>query len=126
MERDRYHPERLDIGLHSLETRDTSGRGTASFCVPGPHGPPMNLLDTLALFGAAALAAPIGLLGVEFVVGGRTLVGVAFLAIAAGMVLVEKYVLTPRDVPGMVAQRLVSRVAKAPESDGDSDSDREA
>ena len=47
----------------------------------------MNLLDTLALFGAAALAAPIGLLGLEFLVGGRTLIGVGFLAVAAALVV---------------------------------------
>ena len=33
----------------------------------------MDILDTVALFGAAALAAPVGLLGVEFLVGGRAL-----------------------------------------------------
>jgi hypothetical protein len=60
----------------------------------------MDLLDMLALFGAAALAAPIGLLGVEFVVGGRTLVGVAFLAIAAALVVGIIYRPDPVDIVG--------------------------
>ena len=60
----------------------------------------MDLLDTLALFGAAALAAPIGLLGVEFLVGGRTLVGVGFLAIAAALVVGIIYRPDPVDVVG--------------------------
>ena len=46
----------------------------------------MNLLDTLALFGTVALAAPIGMLGVEFLVGGRTGAGVGFLAVALALV----------------------------------------
>lgn len=46
----------------------------------------MNLLDTLTLFGTVALAAPIGLLGVEFLVGGRTAAGVGFLAVALALV----------------------------------------
>lgn len=46
----------------------------------------MKLLDTLTLFGTVALAAPIGLLGVEFLFGGRLVAGVGFLAIAAGLV----------------------------------------
>jgi hypothetical protein len=46
----------------------------------------MDLLDTLTLFGTVALAAPIGLLGVEFLVGGRTVAGVGFLAIALALV----------------------------------------
>jgi hypothetical protein len=46
----------------------------------------MNILDTLGLFATVALAAPIGLLGVEFLVGGRTVAGVGFLAVAVGLV----------------------------------------
>ena len=46
----------------------------------------MNLLDTLTLFGTVALAAPIGLLGAEFLVGGRTAAGIGFLAVALALV----------------------------------------
>ena len=46
----------------------------------------MKLIDTIALFGAVALAAPIALLGIEFIVGGRLLAGLGFLAVAAGLV----------------------------------------
>ncbi|PSQ15037.1 hypothetical protein BRD02_07665 [Halobacteriales archaeon QS_8_69_73] len=60
----------------------------------------MNVLDTVALFGAAALAAPVGLLGVEFLVGGRTAAGVGFLAVAAGLVVGVLYRPDPVDVVG--------------------------
>lgn len=46
----------------------------------------MNLVDTLTLFGTVVLAAPIGLLGVEFLADGRLAAGVGFLAVAAGVV----------------------------------------
>ena len=46
----------------------------------------MNLLDTLTLFGTVALAAPIGLLGAELLLGGRTVAGVGFLAVAVALV----------------------------------------
>jgi len=46
----------------------------------------VNILDTLTLFGTVALAAPIGLLGVEFLVGGRTAAGVGFVAVALALV----------------------------------------
>ena len=46
----------------------------------------MNLIDTLTLFGTVALAAPIGLLGIEFLLGGRTLAGAGFLAVALALV----------------------------------------
>lgn len=60
----------------------------------------MNILDTLALFGAVALAAPIGLLGVEFLVGGRTLLGAAFLAVSGGLVVGILYRPDPVDIIG--------------------------
>ena len=63
----------------------------------------MNVLDTLALFGAVALAAPIGLLGVEFLVDGRTLAGAAFLAVSGGLVVGVLYRPDPLDVVGGTA-----------------------
>lgn len=46
----------------------------------------MNLLDTLTLFGTVVLAAPIGLLGVEFLFEGRLIVGAGFLFVAFALV----------------------------------------
>ena len=51
----------------------------------------MGLLDTVALFGTVALATPMALIGVDFLWSGRTIEGVAFLAIAAGFVLAQQY-----------------------------------
>ena len=78
----------------------------------------MNVLDTVALFGAAALAAPVGLLGVEFLVGGRTLAGAAFLAVAAGLVVGVLYRPDPVDVVGGRALEWLG-------SDGGDDADPE-
>ena len=63
----------------------------------------MDVLDTLALFGAAALATPIGLLGIEFLVDGRTLAGAAFLAVSGGLVAGVLYRPDPLDVVGGTA-----------------------
>ncbi|WP_181690873.1 hypothetical protein [Natronomonas sp. LN261] len=47
----------------------------------------MKLLDTLTLFGTVALAAPIGLLGIEeLLVGGRPIVGGGFVFVAGALV----------------------------------------
>ena len=45
----------------------------------------MGLIDTISLYGTAVLAIPIALLGVEFLVRGRTLAGVGFLALGLGL-----------------------------------------
>ena len=78
----------------------------------------MNVLDTVALFGAAALAAPVGLLGVEFLVGGRTAAGVGFLAVAAGIVVGVLYRPDPVDIVG-------GRALNWLQSDGGDDADPE-
>lgn len=46
----------------------------------------MKLLDTLTLFGTVVLAAPIGLLGVEFLLEGRLIAGAGFLFVALALV----------------------------------------
>lgn len=76
----------------------------------------MNLLDTLALFGAAALAAPIGLLGVEFLADGRILLGAGFLAIAVALLAGIVYRPDPVDVVG---GRIVGWLQSGAGKDGD-------
>ncbi len=89
-----------------------------------------GIIGLVQLAATLILAIPVALLGLQFLTRGEVLGGATFLAIAAGMVLVEKYVVTPRDLPGLLAERVVGRVAKEPEpepdSDSDSDSDRES
>ncbi|CCQ35390.1 uncharacterized protein Nmlp_1180 [Natronomonas moolapensis 8.8.11] len=71
----------------------------------------MELLDTLALFGTVALAAPIGLLGAEFLVGGRTVSGVGFLAVALALVAGGYFRPSPKSI-------VAGRVADAATTDG--------
>ena len=73
----------------------------------------MNLLDTVSLFGMAVLAAPIGLLGAEFLLGGRLALGAGFLTIA-GALLAGGY-FRP-SLKGIVADTVVDVAA-----DGDRD-----
>lgn len=74
----------------------------------------MNLLDTIGLFGAVVLAAPIGLLGIEFLVDGRTLVGMGFLAVA--LVLVVGSYLKP-SLSGIVAGTVLEKVPEEGDDD---------
>jgi hypothetical protein len=52
----------------------------------------MGIIDTISLAGTLVLALPIGMLGVEFLVGGRTAMGVGFVAIAAALVIGQHYI----------------------------------
>ena len=83
-----------------------------------PHSR-MDLMDTLTLFGTVALAAPIGLLGAEFLLGGRVALGVGFLVVAVGLVVGGYF---RPSLKGIAA----GTVADAIEEDGDGTDDEEA
>jgi hypothetical protein len=78
-----------------------------------------GIIGLVQLAATLVLAVPVALLGLQFLTRGETLAGVAFLAIAAGMVLVEEYLVTPRDLPAAVVERVVGRVAKEPETESE-------
>lgn len=80
----------------------------------------MNVIDTITLAGSLILALPIGMLGVEFLVTGRPVAGVGFVAVAAALVLGQHY-LEP-DVKGRIAGGVVDLVVP----DGDDGPDEPA
>ncbi len=80
----------------------------------------MDLFDTVTLLGALVLALPIGMLGVEFLVGGRVLEGVGFLGVAAALLLGQHYLGTP-SIKKRVAGTVLNRVS----GDGDDDGEGE-
>ena len=84
----------------------------------------MNLLDAVSLAVAVAFAAPAALLGVETLLADDP-TGWVFLAFAAGIVAFERYVVTPDDVPAMLAQKTTSAVLEEP-ADGQRDDERES
>lgn len=76
-----------------------------------------GILETIGLAAALVLAVPIALFGAEHLVRGELLAGVLYLGIAVGLVLVEQYLTTPTDVPGLVAEKTVGKVTKTDEPD---------
>jgi len=75
----------------------------------------LGLLETVGVAGSLVFAIPLGIYAVERLLGGDTVGGGAFLAIAALMVLLPKYLTTPGDLPGMAAERAVEGVVADPE-----------
>ena len=76
-----------------------------------------GILETIGLAAALVLAVPIALFGAEHLVRGELLAGVLYLGIAVGLVLVEQYLTTPTDVPGLVVEKTVGKVTKTDEPD---------
>jgi hypothetical protein len=76
-----------------------------------------GIVGTLQLLGTLVLAAPLALLGVQFLVSGRHLMGGLFVALAVAMVGLEEYLTTPQDVPAKVAERAVGGVVEDEEGE---------
>lgn len=79
----------------------------------------MGILNTLGLVVTLAFALPVALLGIQFLLTGRTVFGVALCVVAVLMVVVKQYVTTPDDVPMAAAEKAAGAVVK--EEDRDSD-----
>ena len=76
-----------------------------------------GILGTLQLAATLVFALPVGLLGVQFLMDGKTLLGGGFLGVAVLMVVLEEYLTTPTDVPGAVAEKTLGKVVKTPDDD---------
>lgn len=68
-----------------------------------------GIVDFLEFAAAVVLAAPVGLLGLILFTDGDAVGGVAFLAIAVGMVAIDRYVIAPRDLVADLVSDLVGR-----------------
>ncbi|MBP1985771.1 DUF7533 family protein [Halolamina salifodinae] len=77
----------------------------------------LGLLETVGLAASLVFAIPLGIYAAERLLGGETLIGGAFLAVAVLMVLLPKYLTTPGDLPGKVAERAVGGVVADPEDE---------
>ncbi|MDS0476629.1 hypothetical protein [Natrinema sp. 1APR25-10V2] len=78
-----------------------------------------GIIDTIKLAGTLVLALPAALAGVQLLLDGQTNFGVALVALAVGLVVVQHWLTLPTDIPELLAKRVVGTVAKEPETDPD-------
>jgi hypothetical protein len=74
-----------------------------------------GILDLVGLAATLVFAIPVGLLGAQMLAGGQAVWGTALLGVAVLMVVVEEYVITLGDIPSLLAEETVERVAEPPE-----------
>ncbi|WP_312910130.1 DUF7533 family protein [Natronosalvus caseinilyticus] len=74
-----------------------------------------GLIDTIKLAGILVFAIPAGLAGLELAMRGNTLVGGALVGLAIMLVVIDHYLTTPGDIPGMVASRVAGKAVRDPE-----------
>ncbi|ELY92851.1 hypothetical protein C483_06877 [Natrialba hulunbeirensis JCM 10989] len=81
-----------------------------------------GIIDTIKLAGVLILALPAALAGLEFVfIRGDAGTGGILIGLAVGLVVVERWLTMPSDVPGLVAKRAAGTVIGDPESESADD-----
>lgn len=70
-----------------------------------------GIIDTIKLAGVLVLALPAALAGLEFVfLRGQTTTGAILLGLAGGLIVVERWMTLPSDIPGLVAKRVAGPI----------------
>ncbi len=80
-----------------------------------------GIIDTITFAGTLILAVPAALAGLELVARGNTVVGATLVGLAVGLVVLERYLTSPTDLPGLLAKRVVGAVVKEPDAESDED-----
>ncbi|MEF8776753.1 MAG: hypothetical protein V5A43_09670 [Haloarculaceae archaeon] len=76
-----------------------------------------GIFDLIGLLGVLIFALPVALFGLQRLVAGEPLMGVVTIGIAVGMVAVEEYLTSPRDIPTEVASAAVGKAVETPDDD---------
>jgi hypothetical protein len=76
-----------------------------------------GIMGTISLAATLVFALPVGLLGLQFLLDGRVMLGGGFVAVAVLMVALQEYLTTPTDVPTSVGERAIGKVAKSPDEE---------
>lgn len=77
----------------------------------------LGIIDTFGLAGSLIFAIPLGIYGVDALLGGRTLVGGFCLLVAVAMVALPHYLTTPTDLVGGAAKRVTGKAVKTPDEE---------
>lgn len=86
----------------------------------------LGIVETLGLVGSLVFAVPVGVAGVELLLGGRAALGATLLVVAVLTVVVPRRVTAPADLPGTLAARVAERAVIDPEASGEGGEGRTA
>lgn len=77
----------------------------------------LGIVDLLSLGATLVFALPIGVVSAGWLVSGRPVLGGFGVSVAVGLVVVERFLWTPEDVPGDLLQGIASRLVRRPPED---------
>jgi len=76
---------------------------------------PWDILELLGSTMVLLFAITFAYAGVELFLAGQSFVGIGLLGVAVGTVLMDRYVTTVGDLPGLVASKLLDEVVDPPD-----------
>jgi hypothetical protein len=76
-----------------------------------------RILGMLGSVMTLLFAITLGFAGAELLLGGDLFVGVGLFGVALAMVVVDRYVATPSDLPVLVASKVVDTVVRPPDEE---------
>lgn len=79
----------------------------------------LGILEQIGLAATLIFALPVAVYGIQTALDGQALLGIAFLAVAALMVLLPRRLTSPDDVPASVAEKAVGAVVAEPSESTD-------
>ena len=83
-----------------------------------------GIIDTFKLAGVLVLALPAALAGLELLlVRGRPIPGAALVVLAVALVVVQRRLTMPTDVPGLAAKRAAGAITSESDSETDEGDD---
>lgn len=71
-----------------------------------------GILDTIKLAGTLVFALPAAMAGVHMLVDGSRFAGGALIVLAVLLVVIQRRLTMPSDIPGLVAKRVAGSVAE--------------
>lgn len=76
-----------------------------------------GILEMIGSMVTLIFAIPLALAGGELIFRGNLPIGVGLLAVALAMIVVDQFVMTPGDLPVLVASRVAEAVAQQPDEE---------
>jgi hypothetical protein len=77
----------------------------------------VGILEMLGSVTTLLFSITLALAGAELLLGGNLSVGVGLLGMAFAVVVVERYVTTPSDLPVLAASKLVDAIVRPPDEE---------
>jgi hypothetical protein len=77
----------------------------------------LGISESIQLAASLVFAIPLGIFGVDTLLGGDTFLGGVALVIAVLMVVLPRMLTTPADIPAAAAEKAVGKAVKMPDDE---------